>query len=182
MDMASLFDDFCSHFDGKLRWDSSSAQWTEAIFSFFAELRLRQYSALSENPLTEQRDYMNIDYVWRYVSGSYEKIELAVEHENSFYREDFFNSEIRHLLDVKAENKIAITYPSSGEEQDLIAEIKERIGSYAIKLSAYFEQYLVMFGFAVTKQGKRAIRFKGYIFDRNGESVTTKDRTILQAP
>ena len=75
--LSTIFDEFCKHFDSKLRWSSSRAGWTEAIFNFFSELNKKQY-----RPLREEREYMYIDYLWRDVSSfPYQSVELAVEHD-----------------------------------------------------------------------------------------------------
>lgn len=118
---------------------------------------------------------MVIDFV-----PSLKKFELTMEHENVFNLKDFLKSEISHLLDIKADNKVAITYPQSGEGKELVSEVREKIKSYPTKLSEYSERYLLILGFATRKSGKPAIRFKGYLFDNNGELKNTKDRTLLQ--
>ncbi len=141
----------------------------------------RQYQYLETNTVREECEYMSIDYLWRYVSGSYEKIELAVEHENEFNLEDFLSSEISHLLDLKADTKVAITYPQGGEETDLIKAVEEKIRDHPIKLSEYSEYYLLILGFATRKGGKPAVRFKGYLLNNKGELKDTMDQTILQA-
>jgi hypothetical protein len=180
-DPSTLFHEFCKYFDGKLRWNAPPSQRTEAIFGFFSELLKREYQSLETNPVREKREYMSIDYLWRYVSGSYEKIELAVEHENEFNLEDFLSSEISHLLDLKADTKVAITYPQGGEEADLIKAVEEKVRGHPTKLSEYFEYYLLILGFATRKGGKPAIRFKGYLLNNKGEMKNTMDETILQA-
>ena len=180
MDISTIFNDFCKYFDGNFKWNLSPAQRTEAILHFFSQLYKKQYTYPKEgNPLKEEREYMYIDYLWRYTSGSYQKIELVVEHENMFSLGDFLKSEVLHLLDIKADNKIAITYPQSGEEE-LIIKVSEKIKSYPTKLSEYSERYLLILGFSTRKRGKPAVRFKGYLFDNKGELKDTKDQTILQ--
>jgi len=62
--LSKLFDEFCDHFDGKLKWDARETEWTKAIFDFFSELNTKQY-----RPLKEQREYMHLDYLWRDVSS-----------------------------------------------------------------------------------------------------------------
>lgn len=110
----------------------------------------------------------------------YQSIELAVEHENWCLLDDFLREEIQHLLDIKADNKIAITYPRLGEEEELVSKVKERIKQYARKLVP-FEDYLLILGFTTRKGRKLAIRFKGYLFNKDGELTETKDRTIFQS-
>lgn len=177
---STLFREFCEYFDGKLKWNAPSSQRTEAIFGFFSELLKRQYQYLETNPVREEREYMNIDYLWRHVSGSYEKIELAVEHENVFIPDTFLNSEIKHLLELKADLKVAITYPQGGDEIELVRAVGEKISTYPVKLHEYFEYYLLILGFATRKDGNPAIRFKGYLFNNKGELEERMDQTILQ--
>lgn len=96
-------------------------------------------------------------------------------------RNDFLESEIQHLLDIKADNKIVITYPQLGEENDLVNNVQERIKQYARKLTSIYENYLLILGFATRKSSKPAIRFKGYIFDNSGKLINTIDKIIFQA-
>jgi len=180
-DPSSLFREFCLYFDGKLKWNAPPSQRTEAIFGFFSELLKRQYERLDTNPVSEEREYMTIDYLWRYVSGEFKKIELAVEHENEFKLKEFLQSELSHLLDLKADTKVAITYPQGGEEEDLVKAVEEKIKAYPTKLADYFEFYLLILGFTTRKAGKPAIRFKGYLFNNKGELREKMDQTILQA-
>lgn len=175
--LSSIFDEFCKQLSGKLRWSRSKAEWTDAIFDFFHDLNEKQHK-----PLKEEREHMNIDYLWRDVEYfPYQSIKLAVEHENKFDLNEFLDSEIQHLLDIKAECKIAITYPQLGDENKLIREVTERIKQYSQKLSP-FEDYLLILGFATSKEKKRAIRFRGYLLDREGKiTEPPKDRTIFQS-
>lgn len=132
--------------------------------------------------IIEQRNYLLIDYVWRYEMASYpysQHILLAVEHENKGDSDSFLGKEVQHLIDVKADYKVAITYPSLGEETELIRKIRERIGSYTRKLSTK-EQYLIVFGFTTRKKKKGAIRFNAYFIDAQGELLKRKERVIYQ--
>ena len=177
-----LFDEFCDYLHGKIKWKAPENERTALILSFFSELNKSEY-----RPYEEKREYMRIDYIWRDVSSfPYQKIVLAVEHENEFNFKSFLGTEIQRLLDIKAENKIAIAYPQVGNENRLIREVQERIKKYALKIHP-FESYLLILGFTTRKRPKGvekpklAVRFKGYIFNNKGDLTTFKDRTILQA-
>jgi len=178
-----LFDKFCEYLHGKIKWKAPKNERTSLILNFFSELNKSEY-----RPYKEETEYMQIDYIWRDVSSfPYQRIVLAVEHENDFNFESFLGSEIQHLLDIKAENKIAITYPPVGDENRLIREVHERIKKYFLK-SHLSELYLLILGFPTRKRPKGvektklAIRFKGYMFNNKGFLATPpKDRTVLQA-
>lgn len=112
-------------------------------------------------------------------------IVLAVEHENKSDVEEFLKKEVKHLIDIKADNKIAITYPPLGEESELIEKVREKIGNCGRKLGTS-EDYLIVFGFStskkVTGRKRRAILFKGYLIDSSGRTKDVYKRVILQTP
>lgn len=123
---------------------------------------------------------MLIDYLWRERNlFPYQKIVLAVEHENDFHLDNFLNSEIQHLLDIKADNKVVITYPQLGDENRLIREVCSRINLYASRISV--ENWLLLLGFPTRKNNILAIRFVGYVLDRYGHIIQKKDLTIYQS-
>lgn len=181
--LGRLFEKFCEYFGGKLRWTAlSSKEWTNEILTFFLEL-----NKLEPKPFEGKKEYMDIDYIWR--DDSY-CIRLAVEHENYPAVDEFLDSEIQHLIDIKADLKIAITYPSGGDEMEIIEKIKSRIKKSSDGLGVYStnENYLVIFGFSTRKtiegQSKPAILFKGYFLDYKGEPfplMAKKEKVILQA-
>ncbi len=106
---------------------------------------------------------------------------MAVEHENKGEVERFLNQEVQHLIDMKADHKIAITYPPLGEETTLIRRIRQRIESCAKKLSTG-EEYMIVLGFATRKKRKSAIRFNAYFIDAQGEFLRRKEHVIYQSP
>lgn len=177
--LSTIFDQFCKHFSDRLKWStraSAAAEWTHAIFNFFDELNKQQ----SRPFIKVETEHMKIDYLWRNTRNfPYQSIELVVEHENQFALDEFLKGEIQHLLDIKAENKIAITYPPSGDEARLFRDVKNRIKCYARKDPS--ENYRLILGFPTRKSRRLAIRFKGYLFDGKGELTDTKDRTIFQS-
>ncbi len=134
--LENLFGEFCQYLNGKLYWSKSkSKEWTDTVLSFF-----REKNQAETIPYVEEKDYMKIDYIWRYDPKRYSinDIELAVEHEGE--ENDvatLVNKEIQHLVDLKARNKIAIFYPRMGDEKDLIEEIQHKIKSHSdvIKIS-----------------------------------------------
>jgi hypothetical protein len=161
--------------DGKLRWSGSKKKFTNVMWLFFREL------ADHKEHIKSQREYLRIDYVWHYENDS-RHLELAVEHENRFEFNKFLSEEIRSLIDVKACNKVAITYPQASEEKLLIEKIRKMIEKSA-KLDKP-EEYLVILGFPTTKREngrrKRAILLKAYYLTQNGEISKTDERVILQ--
>lgn len=176
--LENLFDEFCEHLDGKLRWtETKRKEWTKIILKFFSEKNQAE-----STPFIETKEYMRIDYIWRYDLSRYpiNDIELAVEHEHERPKIDVLvNEEIQHLVDIKARNKVAILYPASGDEEELIKKICDRIRAPSIKHR--FEKYLIILGYPTTKEKKRAILFKGFFFDENGEIKSKKERIIWQA-
>jgi len=174
-----LFNEFCNHFDGKLKWEKPKGKtWTDSIFHFFSELNkepTKQY--------LEAREYMSLDYVWRYGPPRYSMcdIELALEHEGETYKtEEIIADEIRHLVDVKARHKVAIFYPSAGDEVILLEKIAKTIEDQSDIVRLEQEKYLIILGYATTKESKRAIMFKGFLFDSRGRITQKLERVVPQ--
>ena len=92
---------------------------------------------------------------------------LAVEYENRCKIDEFLTKQIQRLIDVKADNKIAITYPTLGEESNLIERIRDKIENCARRYSTS-ENYLIVFGFSTSKRKfergakRHVIAFKAY--------------------
>lgn len=74
----------------------------------------------------DAESFVGIDAVWR-DPGLRGVIILALEHENEGELEAFLGGEIRRLADLISTNKVAITYPSAGEEEDAIDGIRELV-------------------------------------------------------
>lgn len=178
--LSSLFDEFCKSLDGKLRWAKPKGKdWTNTVFSFFSEFNKKE-----SIPYLECKEYMTIDYVWRYDLTRYSvyDIELALEHEGEAYKVDeIIAKEIRHLIDIKARCKICIFYPSHGDEAKLIERISKEIKSQSDLVKLADEKYLVILGYATTKAGRRAILFRGFFFDSRGNLESKKEHVISQA-
>jgi len=183
-----VFDQFCKYLDRKLEWTKTKKDlWTNIIFQFFSGINEKETV-----PYTEKRDYMRIDYIWRYAFPNkyliYD-IELAVEHEGINRRiEEIIDSEVQHLIDLKAKNKIGIFYISQGSEKKFLQEISKRIKAQSdlFKLSTenpyICEKYLIILGYATTTpQRERAILFKGFIFTAEGEKEKEMEKILLQA-
>jgi len=177
--LETLFGEFCRYLDGKLYWTKSkSKEWTDTVLSFF-----RKKNKTETIPYAEEQEHMKIDYIWRYDPKRYliNDIELAVEHEGE--ENDvatLVNKEIQHLVDLKARNKIAIFYPRMGDEKDLIEEIQRKIKSQSDIMKISQEKYLIILGYSTTKKSKRAILFKGFIFNQNGDLEKQMEQTIFQ--
>jgi len=179
--LARVFDEFCAYFDGKMRWSAAKdSEWTDKVLSFFSDLRSREEKSFPGYRLVEVREYMNIDYVWRSVVTSGSHIELAVEHENTGNVKPFLEQEIQHLIDLKADNKIAITYPHVGDEEKLVRSVCDSVRS---DFRHQKENYLLLLGFATRtgEQAAQAILVKGHFIDSLGRETSSRQKVILQA-
>ena len=132
---------------------------------------------LEENKPSNNSIYHNnfIDNVIQVSTGSINvwdaacmrHLALAVEYENRCKIDEFLTKQIQRLIDVKADNKIAITYPTLGEESNLIERIRDKIENCARRYSTS-ENYLIVFGFSTSKRKfergakRHAIAFKAY--------------------
>jgi len=146
--------------------------YTDAILNFFWEEALKQKAR-------PQREYMNLDMVWW---SPWSHITLAFEHENSHKRVNkFLNEEVSHLLDVRADRKVGIFYPNTGDEKILVRNIEEHLRYRARGRPIPYERYLFILGFPTRKQGKPAIQFKPYYFDETGKPTMGAECIILQA-
>jgi len=178
--LPSLFEEFCKYFDGKLKWsdrENKPQAWTEAIFSFFKEQKGKPDNA----PFKEEKEFMRIDYIWRYDSPSYptKDIELAIEHENKMERIDtLVNEEVQHLVDIKARNKIGIFYIPQGDEEEFIQKIQNRIKMQSMYSS--LEKYLIILAYSTTHRKEKSILVKGFFFDEKGNLTEKKQKIISQ--
>lgn len=178
--LETLFDEFCKYLDGKLKWserETKPKMWTKIIFNFFTQRNEKEAI-----PFLEKKEYMRVDYIWRYDTSRYSTndIELAVEPENMMEKVDILiNEEIQHLIDIKARNKIGIFYVSHGDEKEFIRKVQERIKTQIIR--SPIERYLIILGYTTTHHKKRAILFKGFFFDQDGNLTSRKENIILQA-
>ena len=182
IDLEKLFEDFCNYLNGKLRWKDKSKVWTKTIFKFFTEYKRQQLI-----PYVEAREHMKVDYIWRRNDPYFGyDIDLAVEHENEVNDiEKLLKEEIRHLIDIKAHNKVGIFYIRSGDEEEFLKKISENI-----KATTPFdeEKYMIILGYPtwktvkdkLKKRKKLAILFKAIFFNEKGEITGTKKRVIFQ--
>jgi hypothetical protein len=175
----TLFDEFCKYLDGKLSWsESKDKEWTETVFGFFS-----QKNKLEIIPFKEAKEYMSVDYIWRYDPNRYSTydIELVVEHEGQEKDvETLISEEVQHLVDIKAKNKIGIFYPRLGDEKDLIEKIKHKIRSQSNDMKLPYEKFLIILGYATTRNSRRCILFKGFTFNNQGEIENQMERIIFQ--
>lgn len=149
-----LFEHFCNAMDGKLRWGDDRKIWTAIILEFFDEYMR------SKGCVESYQNYMGIDAVWR--DPVLDHIVLALEHENEGKVGSFLAQEIRHLLDLKSVNNIAITYPHVGEERETIDAIRQMVPRTGMLASGVFvESYLIIFGFDTRRETKRAVLWRG---------------------
>lgn len=176
--LETLFEKFCKYLDGKLKWAKPKGKdWTDIVFGFFSELNKGEVV-----PYIEEKNYMLIDYIWRYGSRySVNDIELAVEHEGEDYKVgEIISKEIQHLIDIKARNKVGIFYPSRGDEKELTGEISKKIKSQSDLVRLEKEEYLVILGYTTTKSGRRAVLFKGFFFNNKGDITKEREFIIFQ--
>lgn len=178
--LGSLFDEFCDYLDGKLKWSKTKAkEWTDTVLKFF-----REKNKAESIPYVELKEYMRVDYIWRYDPARYSihDIELAVEHEGEVRKVDnLVKEEVQHLIDLKARGKVGIFYPARGDEKELIEKTQQRIKAQDQKIILPYEKYLIILGYATTKKGKRAILFKGFFLNGKGDIEEERERVILQA-
>lgn len=103
-----LFEKFAEHTGDRFRLSASRSERTRFVIEFFQKY-------LGAQGFGEpHREYMAIDAVWR--DPNLGHIALALEHENSHDIKEFLAKEMQHLVDIKAQTKVAIAYPHAGEE------------------------------------------------------------------
>jgi hypothetical protein len=179
--LEALFTEFCHYLNGTLYWtETKDSEWTKAIWRFFSER-----NSAEPVPYEEAKNYMTIDYTWRYKPEQFSiyDVVLAVEHEGIENEvNDLTKKEVQHLIDIKARNKIGIFYPRLGDERELLREIERRIQAQSPDLKLMLEKYLIILGYATTKQRVRAILFKGFIFNGNGILEKQMEDVVFQAP
>jgi hypothetical protein len=174
VNLHELFQKFADHTEGQFRFADPATDRTRLVTEFFADY-LRSLG-LGE----PHREYMGIDAVWRDPHLGY--IALALEHENSHDIKDFLAKEMQHLVDIKAETKVAIAYPHAGEETSALAEIRKLIQVVTNMTSNVFgEQYLLVFGMNTWQEKRRAIQWKAYFMDRSGEIQGQREHVVRQA-
>ena len=165
--------DSCRYLDGKLRWQDPSSVWTETVFRFFSEYNKKQHT-----PFKEEREYMKIDYIWRYDLERDKRtdIVLAVEHEaNVSNIREILSKEMRHLIDIKAYNKVGIFYINLAEEDEFVNRVSELISRV---LPYRYESYLIIIGYSAG-EGKRML-FKGFFLNEEGKLIKQKKCVINQ--
>lgn len=169
-----LFQKFTDHTDERFRLSASRGERTKFVIEFF-----RTY--LEAQGFGEpRREYMGIDAVWR--DPHLGHLSLALEHENSHDIKEFLAKEMQHLVDIKAQTKVAIAYPHAGEETWALSEVRKLIQNVTNMTSSVFgEDYLLVFGSNTWQERKRAIQWKGYFIDRSGEIQTQLERVVRQA-
>lgn len=181
IDLKLFYNEFCEYLDGKIKWSKKKSEITKLVFNFFKERNQKE-----NIPFIEKKEYMTIDYIWRYKMPEYshDTIALALEHEVSVRKiNDFLDDEVQHLIDIKAENKIGIFYPTAGDEKALKDGIKDRLKKTR-QLSSKIEKYLFIFGIPTTQMGKIIMLFKGIIFSwdqhNNVETILLTEKIIKQ--
>jgi hypothetical protein len=174
VDLPSIFIGFCEHFEGRLVWAERGKIWTDAIISFFREEAGRHKCRC-------EQEYMTLDMVWW---SEYSDIMLALEHEiQERAPPALLEKEIRHLIDIKAQRKVGIFYPSEADEKSLIENaIIAWLEGHRLKVADFAEQYMFVMGRPTTKFGRRAILFRRYLFDGYGNQVSSpQEFTLKQA-
>lgn len=172
VDLESLFIRFCEHFEGKLVWANRGKIWTDAIISFFREEAERCKCRW-------EQEYMTLDMVWW---SEYSDITLALEHEiQERAPPALLEKEIRHLIDIKAQRKVGIFYPSEADEKSLIENaIIAWLQGHRLKVADFTEQYMFVMGRPTTKFGRRAILFRRYLFDGYGNQISSPEEFTLK--
>lgn len=120
-----------------------------------------------------RREYLRIDLAWWNLQQNF--IELAVEHESFEKRLPvLLDTEIQHLIDVRAKKKLVVVYPSMGDENPLVEYMGKRINSR----NAERAQYCLMCGHSTRREGKPVMLFNGYFFDEKEWVTKTRQRAI----
>ncbi len=168
-----LFHKFCGHTEGRFRLGPPRKEKTRFVVEFFKEY----LELIGIEP--PQFEYMGVDAVWRsHILGH---IAVALEHENSHDMGEFLGKEMQHLIDLKAEVKVAIAYPHAGEETECLKEIARLIQRVVnMTTNVFAEDYLVIFGFDTRREKKPAIRWNGYILNRAGEIQDQLEKVVRQ--
>jgi|Deesub1362A_J573_1020465.scaffolds.fasta_scaffold02740_8 hypothetical protein len=173
----SIFNEFCDYLDGKVKWSGRKANITKLIFEFFSKKFEKEKV---EELVTEEKEYMRLDYIIRYKPPKYSSNEilLALEHEVSQKKpEILLSKEVQHLVDIKAKYKIGIFYPSTGDEEKLKRKIEQVIKQSSF-LSTPWEEYLFIFGSPTTKEGKRSLLLKAFYFSWEGNTQNLKVKSL----
>jgi hypothetical protein len=168
-----LFQKFTEQTEDRFRFAAPARERTRFVIELFT-------SVLRSSGLGEpQREYMGIDAVWR--DPHFGHLSLALEHENSHDIKEFLGKEMQHLVDIKAEAKVAIAYPHAGEETWALSEVRKLIQGVTNMTSNVFgEQYLLVLGSNTWQERKRAIQWKGHFIDRSGETHAQLERVVRQ--
>jgi hypothetical protein len=196
-----FFNNFCKRFgerlkEKKLKWKShKSIEWTNMVKEIFSDFQEKE-------SYYGQEEYMKLDYVGWYPSNyQVHGLILAVEHESQKNQiKELVNSEIPRLINIKAKNKIAIFYPTPGDEEKLIEEISKKIGThytstYLKENNGYIsnecvkginnlmgEKYLVILVYSTTKSEENKklpiILLRGFFFNHAGEKEGEKSYEI----
>jgi hypothetical protein len=174
IDLSVLFRDFCDHFDGKLLWKDKGKYWTKQILDFFS-------SEGAKRGFLAKREYMSLDLVWW---SQHSDIVLAFEHElQQRSAGSIVESELRHLIDIKAVRKVGIFYVSEPDEKSLIDYgVVSWLKGHRLKVAYPAEQYMIIIGRPTTKLGERALLFREYRFNATGTPLgRPTDRTLRQS-
>lgn len=173
VNLHDIFEHFCESTDGKIRWGENRRARTRLVLDFFHEyMKARGFGDATA-------EYMEIDAIWRDPHLDY--IALALEHENSHDMRELIEQEMRHLVDLKAEAKVIIAYPHTGEEKSTLEKITRLIQQGANMTSDLLgEAYLIVFGFNTWHNKKPAIQWKGYLLNRTGRIDGERERVVFQ--
>ena len=170
--LETLFERFCRYMNGKRRWSDKDADWTATVGEFL------ELEAKVQTPdLQYVEEHLRIDFIWRRPAESLVgQIELAVEHEN-VTRElrQLLDSELQHLLDIKAVNKIGIFYINRVDQNDFLDQVEQRIRRQWLRFD--IERYLVVLGYTVS--GRKQIELVGTIFDSKGSRLDRQLRRVV---
>lgn len=176
VNLRDLFEEFCNAADGKLRWGDSGKLWTDFVFDFLRSYMKKIHP--EDSRLEPESNYMSIDLVFRTPWSSF--IELAVESENTAPMKDFMSKELRHLADLKAESKIAIYYPSMGDEDAIVERAYGMIRERGPVTRNLGEDWLLLFGFSTTTSGHKIVLWRGHFISGYPPSGNFVERQCSQ--
>lgn len=167
--LPEFYEKLCERLNSRLPW--KQGERTKAF--------LKEVKALANPDTDPEEEYMAIDLVWR-TKDQVPHIELAFEHEND-ERPPFLEKEIQHLLDLNADNKVAVTYlPNYYEEkneQELVTSIKKKMLGHTRKDRQ--ENWLILLLQSKWKEGVPGARLKAFFLNGVGEEINQPMESVI---
>jgi len=168
-----LFDLFIKEFPKlRLDWNKNWSEWTEKIFTFFANLGEKYRYGVYVKPGVvkgiESGEYL-VDLCWVADYEPHMWMELALEEELSYTDVDSIIWDFCKIIDLKAYTKVGIFAPKLSEIDEVLQELKNTVTYSEIKVPT--ERYLVIFILyhGKTEKEERRIEITGYEINYLGD-------------